>query len=64
MDRKALIRSPIAEIQFTHGTMRPVFEDARGQYVLDDDGGPVYGVWFIPRVEYDTPMIVEAGGTQ
>jgi hypothetical protein len=29
------------------------------QYVLDDDGEPVYGVWFIPRDEADVPMVVE-----
>ncbi len=39
----------IAEIQFVDGTMRSVFEDARGQFVQDDEGEPIYGVWFIPR---------------
>jgi hypothetical protein len=52
----------VAEIQFTDGTARSVFEDTRGQYVLDDDGEPVYGVWFIPREECDVPVIVNAGG--
>jgi hypothetical protein len=50
---------PIAEIRFTDGSMRPVFEDAHGQYVLDD-GEPVYGVWVIPQEQYDAPVIVEA----
>src|SRR5262249_2889956 len=49
----------IAEIQLTDGTVRPVFEDGRGQYVLDD-GEPVYGVWVIPQEHCDAPVIVEA----
>jgi hypothetical protein len=28
------------------------------QYVLDDDGEPVYGVWFIPREEADVAVVV------
>jgi hypothetical protein len=28
------------------------------QYVLDDAGEPVYGVWFIPREEADWPVVV------
>jgi hypothetical protein len=46
----------IAEIEFTDGIMRPVFEDDRGQYVLDDNGEPVYGVWFIPRAPEPEPV--------
>jgi hypothetical protein len=43
------------------GLMRPVYEALDGrQYVLDDDGEPVYGVWFIPRDEADLPFVVEA----
>jgi len=30
--------------EFTDDVMRPVFEDACGQYVIDDDGASVYGV--------------------
>jgi hypothetical protein len=51
---------PICFTEFTDGLTRPVFEDAHGQYVLDDEGEPVYGVWFIPREEADLPLIVEA----
>jgi hypothetical protein len=38
----------------------PVFEQPDGrQYVLDDDGDCVYGVWFIPRDECNAPIIVD-----
>jgi hypothetical protein len=40
--------------------MRPVYEDGIGQYVIDDDGQPVRGVWLIPRDEADVPAIVDA----
>jgi len=39
---------PIASIQFADGTPRLVYEDAHGQYVLDDEGEAWYGVWFVP----------------
>lgn len=42
---------PIAYIDFTDGTRRPVYQDNRGQYVVDADGTRVRGVWFIPRDE-------------
>jgi len=48
---------PIAYIEFAGGTMRPVFEDDRSQFVFDDDRNRVNGVWFIP-VESDSPTIV------
>jgi hypothetical protein len=35
--------------------------NAKGQYVLDDDGERVYGLWFIPAEECcDLPLIVDA----
>ena len=45
--------------RFTDGQRRPVYEtpDMR-QYVIDDDGEPVYGVWFIPRDQADVPVVV------
>jgi hypothetical protein len=49
---------PIAFIEFAGGAMRPVFEDGDRQYVIDDDGDRVYGVWFIPRDPTDEPIIV------
>jgi hypothetical protein len=50
---------PVCFTEFADGLMRPVFEDARGQYVIDDDGEPVYGIWFLAP-EADSPLIVEA----
>ena len=44
---------------FTDGQKRPVFEDSIRQYVIDDDGDVVRGVWFIPP-EADVPVMVEA----
>jgi hypothetical protein len=42
-------------IPFTDGTVRPVFLDTAGrQFILDDEGQPVYGVW----VYIDKPEIV------
>jgi hypothetical protein len=45
---------------FTDGTTRPVYEDWHGkQYVVDEDGNRVYGVWFIPESDtVDLPIIV------
>ena len=37
----------------------PVYEDGRGQFVIDQDGNEVRGVWYIPREECDVPIIVE-----
>ena len=46
---------------FVDGNRRPIYLDAKGQYVLHDDGGRVYGVWLIPEQEcYDVPLIVDA----
>jgi hypothetical protein len=28
---------------------RPIYEDAQGQYVLNDDGERVYGLYFFPE---------------
>jgi hypothetical protein len=47
----------IAYTEFNGPPMRPVYERPDGrQYVLDDDGEPVYGVWFVPREEADVAM--------
>lgn len=52
-------REPVARVEFLGGIMRPVFEDMDGrQWVTDDDGERVYGVWFIPRDDTDTPLVV------
>jgi hypothetical protein len=46
----------IGEREFTDGVVRPVYEDNKGQYVLDADGEMVRGVWLLPP---DDAMIVE-----
>jgi hypothetical protein len=48
---------------FTDGTRRPSYQDAAGmQYVLDDDGARVHGVFLIPDEEpCDVPVIVPTG---
>ena len=52
----------VAYTEFVDGALRPVYEATIGktvrQYVLDDDGETVFGVWYIPREECDLPIIV------
>jgi hypothetical protein len=50
---------PTCFTEFTDGLMCPVFENARGQFVIDDEVEPVYGLWYIPREEADLPLIVD-----
>jgi hypothetical protein len=50
----------LAHIQFADGQPRPVIEVDGRQYVLDDEGDRVYGVWFIPRDEEPVPIMVDA----
>jgi hypothetical protein len=43
---------------FTDGLTRPVYEDERGQFVLED-GERIDGVWLVPEDDgADTPLIV------
>jgi hypothetical protein len=51
----------IARVRFVDGAERPVFDGLDGrQYVLDDEGEPVHGVWYIPPDgRTDLPVIVE-----
>ena len=37
------MKTPLASIPFIDGIARPVFLDADGRNVLDNDGNPVYG---------------------
>jgi hypothetical protein len=47
--------------QFSNGSFRTVFEDARGQYVIDDSGHRVHGSWIVEDKEFrDPPLIVES----
>jgi hypothetical protein len=49
---------PIAYFVAVGGEMRPIYEEHGRQFVIDDDGSRVYGVWFIPRDAADEPLIV------
>jgi hypothetical protein len=51
----------VAEVNFDDGSIRTAWETADGlQYVEDDDGERVYGVWYIPPDESLKPIIVDA----
>jgi hypothetical protein len=50
----------IGHCQFADGAMRPIYDDGQRQYVIDDDGYSVYGVWLIPEEEPAPPLIVLA----
>ena len=45
------MNTPVASVPFIDGISRPAFLDAGGrQYILDEEGQPVYGVWvYIPK---------------
>ena len=46
---------------FTDGLTRPVYEDERGQFIVED-GERIDGVWLVPEEDQaDTPVIVELG---
>jgi hypothetical protein len=50
----------VAVTDFADGVRRSVFEEPDGrQYVYDNDGERVYGVWFIPPEGCDRPIIVD-----
>lgn len=53
---------PVAYTLFSDGVMRPVFGDARGQFVVDDDGCKVRGVWFIPPEVCELSIVVDSPG--
>jgi hypothetical protein len=52
----------IGTVPFVDGVRRQVFEDWHGkQYVLNNDGERVYGIWRVSEEEFaDLPIIVEA----
>jgi hypothetical protein len=51
--------SVIGHRQFVDGSTRLVYADGRGQYVFDDDGNRVYGVYLVPEeAACDLPVIV------
>ena len=49
---------PIAYQPFFDGTRKPVYDDGKCRWVEEPDGTRVYGVWYVPREECDTPIIV------
>jgi hypothetical protein len=50
---------PIAYVWFTDGVKRAVYEERGRQFVLDEYGEPIYGVWYIPPEECVIPNIVD-----
>ncbi|MBM4071394.1 MAG: hypothetical protein FJ271_21020 [Planctomycetes bacterium] len=52
----------VAHVWFTDGAKRAVYRESSGrQYILDDDGDKVHGVWYIPEEELIEPdAIVES----
>jgi hypothetical protein len=52
----------IGERDFTDGAGRPVFRDPDGrQFVEDDEGERVYGIWILQaEAEPDDPIVVKA----
>ena len=54
-------KARMVSVRTLGSALRPIYEKPGGRrYVLDDDGEPVYGVWFIPPEECDRPIIVES----
>jgi hypothetical protein len=50
---------PIAYTFTVDGLRLPVYEDSRGQFIIDENGEEIRGLWYIPREECDRPVIVE-----
>jgi hypothetical protein len=49
----------IAFVLFTDGAKRPVYQEPSGkQYVIDDEGEKVHGVWYLPPEERIGPDFV------
>jgi hypothetical protein len=49
----------IGKRRFVDGEVRLVFQDERGQHVLDEDGEPAYGIWILADEEpVDEPIIL------
>ena len=51
---------PVAYVRFTDTEWRPVYEDDRGQFVIDEDECKVRGVWYIRPEECVLPIMVDA----
>ena len=48
----------LGRVRFADGASRTVLFDQHGQYVFDDRGWKVYGVWVHPDLEPDQPLVV------
>jgi len=53
--------NPVGQTRFVDGTCRDVFRDSQGQYVHDDNGTRVDGVWLLED-EADAAIVVDADG--
>lgn len=51
----------IGQRAFTDGTERDVYRDEHGQYIDDDDGEKVYGVWILDAEALDDAPLIVAG---
>ena len=55
-----------ALLECVENSLNGAFEDARGQFVFDDDGNGVDGIWYIPREECPLwapePLIIPCNG--
>ena len=55
----------IARVPFTDGATREVYEKTDGrQYVHDNDGERVYGVWVLPLEVAEGPVILPCSDEQ
>jgi hypothetical protein len=48
----------VATVEFADGTRRQVFEQPGGRQYVDDNGVPLFGVWYIPRDEPQPDAVV------
>lgn len=53
--------SAIGQRRFVDGITRDVFVDAEGQYVIDDDGEKIRGVWVVPEEDVEPQYIISLG---
>jgi hypothetical protein len=52
---------PLGQVRFVDGTTRPVHGDGDRQYVVDDDGEKVFGLWILPEEDrVDTPLVIDS----
>jgi hypothetical protein len=52
---------PVAYVWFTDAVKQAVYEDDRGEYVIAEDGEEVRGIWFMPREEANSRIVVHNG---